>query len=503
MKILSPSDIRKADAYTIENEPIASIDLMERAAQAITQAITKRWNTGKPVVVFAGPGNNGGDALAVARMLAEKAYQVEVYLFNTKGELSPDCQINKELLEMTQGVTFTEVSTQFTPPVLTRNHLVIDGLFGSGLNKPLSGGFAAVVKLINSSPATVVSIDMPSGLMCEENTFNIRANIVKANVTLSLQLPKLAFLFAENAEFTGYWELLDIGLSAEAIDEADSYFEMIEGETVEAYVEPRKKFAHKGNFGHALLIAGSRGMAGASILAAKACLRSGVGLLTVYAPVANNQILQTAVPEAMVESDAAETCFSVPTNTENYQAIGIGPGLGQSEETETALLEQLNTCRGPLVLDADAINLLANHRYLLNALPQGTILTPHPKELERLVGKCEDSYQRLVKACELAKTAKVHIILKGAYSVVVCPSGKCYFNPTGNPGMATAGSGDVLTGIVLAMLAQGYDTERAAIVATFVHGLAGDLAKNKLGEISLTAGDIIDYLPYAWRAVSE
>ncbi len=503
MKILSPSSIRKVDAYTIENEPIASIDLMERAAKAITHAITKRWNTDKPVAVFAGPGNNGGDALAVARMLAEQGYRIEAYLFNTKGDLSADCLANKELLEITEGVQFTEVSTQFVPPVLTASHLIIDGLFGSGLNKPLSGGFAAVVKFMNASPATVVSIDIPSGLMCEENTFNVRANIIKADITLSLQLPKLAFLFAENAEYTGQWELLDIGLSQEGIDNADTYYEMLEGDAIESLVKPRKKFAHKGHFGHALLIAGSRGMAGASVLAARACLRSGVGLLTVHVPQANSLILQTAVPEAMIELDVAETCFSIPTDTEKYQAVGIGPGLGQSEETEAALLELLSNCQAPLVLDADALNILSNHKYLLSMLPNGSILTPHPKELERLVGTCEDSYQRLLKACELARTAKVYVILKGAYSTVVCPSGKCYFNQTGNPGMATAGSGDALTGVVLALLAQGYDPEKAAVIATFVHGLAGDLAERKLGEVSLIASDIIDCLPFAWRAVSE
>ncbi len=503
MKIVSASSIRQVDAYTIENEPITSADLMERAARAVTDAITCRWGTEKPVTVFAGPGNNGGDALAVARMLSEAGYQVEAYLFNTKGELSPDCQTNKELLGMTDAVTFHEITTQFTPPVLTRHHLVVDGLFGSGLNKPLSGGFAAVVKLINASPATVVAIDIPSGLMCEENTFNIRTHIVKAHLTFSLQLPKLSFLFAENFEFTGTWELLDIGLHPAAIEAAETPYELIDADAVEALIEPRRKFAHKGQFGHALLIAGSRGMAGASILSAHACLRSGVGLLTVHAPVVNLPMLQTAVPEAMVEPDAAETCFSIPTDTEQYQAVGIGPGLGQSEETETALLEQISACQVPMVLDADALNILSRHRHLLNTLPKGSILTPHPKELERLVGKCEDSYQRLLKACELARTSNVHIILKGAYSTVICPSGRCYFNPTGNPGMATAGSGDVLTGVVLALLAQGYAPEKAALIATFVHGLAGDLGERKLGEISLTAGDLIEYLPYAWRAVSE
>ncbi len=503
MKIFPSSSIKKLDAYTIEHEPISSIDLMERAATALTKAITQRWTPQTPVIVFAGPGNNGGDALAVARMMAEKEYDVEVYLFNTKGELSADCRTNKEQIAAMKNVKFHEISTQFVPPTLTAEHLVIDGLFGSGLNKPLSGGFAAVVKYINSSPATVVSIDIPSGLMGEENTFNIKSNIIRADYTYSLQLPKLAFLFAENAEFVGKWELLDIQLSQEAIKQSETNYELTEAEDIRTLIKPRKQFAHKGNFGHALLIAGSKGMAGASILSARACLRSGVGLLTVHAPLCNCTILQTSVPEAMVESDADESCFAVPTDTDDYQAIAIGPGLGKSEETETALLEQLQHCQTPAVLDADALNILANHRHALTHLPKGSILTPHPKELERLVGKCQDSYERLTKACELAKNANVHIILKGAYSAIITPEGKCYFNPTGNPGMATGGSGDVLTGVILALLAQGYDTDAAARIGTYVHGLAGDVAQSKQGTIGLIASDIIDSLPAAWKLVSE
>lgn len=503
MKIFPSSSIKKLDAYTIEHEPIASIDLMERAATALTKAITERWSTEMPVTVFAGPGNNGGDALAVSRMMAEKGYKVEVFLFNPKGDLSPDCRTNKELVEMMEEITFHEISTQFVPPALTPDHLVIDGLFGSGLNKPLSGGFAAVVKYINSSPAIVVSIDIPSGLMGEENTFNVKSNIVHADVTLSLQLPKLAFLFAENAEFVGEWDILDIQLSEEGIEETETNYEMMELEDIRSLIKPRRQFAHKGNFGHALLIAGSKGMAGASVLSARACLRSGVGLLTIHAPICNNDILQTAVPEAMVETDVSESYFAVPTDTDDYQAIGIGPGLGKNEETETALIEQLEHSQTPTVVDADALNILANHRHTLTHLPKGSILTPHPKELERLTGKCQDSYERLTKACELAREANVHIILKGAYSVVITPDGRCFFNPTGNPGMATGGSGDVLTGVILALLAQGYPAEDAAKIGTYIHGLAGDIAQKKQGMIGLIASDIVTCLPTAWRLVSE
>ena len=503
MKIFPTQSIKELDAYTIENEPIASIDLMERASQALTKAIMKRWEAETPITVFAGPGNNGGDALAVSRLLAEKGYQVSVYLFNTKGELSPDCEANKERLADVKNVDFHEVTSQFVPPVLTVDHVVIDGLFGSGLNKPLSGGFAAVVKYINASSAQIVAIDIPSGLMGEENTFNIKANIVRADVTLSLQLPKLAFLFAENQEFVGEWELLDIGLSEDAIEEMVTDYSLLEAEDMQDLLKPRNKFAHKGDFGRALLIAGSQGMAGASVLAAKACLRSGVGLLTMHVPYCNNMIVQTSVPEAMTELDPSDTCFACPTDTDDYQAVGIGPGLGKAEETEGAVLEQIDSCLSPMVVDADALNVLAGHRNYIGRLPKGSILTPHPKELERLIGKCQDSYERLTKARELARTSGTYIILKGAYSVVITPQGKCYFNTTGNPGMATGGSGDVLTGVVLALLAQGYASEDAACLAMYVHGLAGDIACKKYGAIGMTAGDIVTCLPLAWRMMEE
>lgn len=503
IKIFPTIQIKELDAYTIENEPVSSIDLMERASQALAQAIAERWSVETPFTVFAGPGNNGGDALAVSRLLAEQGYRVEVYLFNTKGILSLDCETNKERLAGVAGVDFHEITTQFVPPVLTAEHVVVDGLFGSGLNKPLNGGFAAVVKYINSSSATVVAIDVPSGLMGEDNTYNIQTNIIRADLTLSLQLPKLAFLFAENEPFVGEWQLLDIGLSEEAIDEKETDFALTEHEDMPSMLKPRGKFAHKGSFGRALLIAGSQGMAGASVLAARACLRSGVGLLTVHVPFCNNFIVQTSVPEAMTEIDINDVRFSCATDTDDYQAVGIGPGLGKAGDTEAALLEQIESCQTPMVVDADALNLLGEHRSYIGRLPKGSILTPHPKELERLVGKCQNSYERLMKARELARSAGVHIILKGAYSVVITPSGKCRFNPTGNPGMATGGSGDVLTGVVLALLAQGYDAETAAELAVYVHGLAGDIACKKHGAMGMTAGDIVTCLPLAWRMLEE
>lgn len=503
MKIFSTASIKHLDAYTIEHEPISSIDLMERAACALTEAISERWDVSTPFTIFAGPGNNGGDALAVARLLANLGYKPEVYLFNTKGILSPDCTINKDRLAGIQNVDFHEVTTQFIPPALTAEHVVLDGLFGSGLNKALSGGFAAVVKYINASPATVVAIDIPSGLMGEDNSYNVLSNIIRADVTLSLQFPKLAFLFAENESFVGEWQLLDIGLSEEGMDAVDTDYCLLEKNELLSWIKGRGKFSHKGNFGHALLIAGSQGMAGASVLAARACLRSGVGLLTVHVPFCNNLIVQSSVPEAMTELDVSDTCFASPADTDDYQAVGIGPGLGQAAETEAAFLEQIDICQTPMVVDADGLNLLGEKRSYIARLPKGSILTPHPKELERLVGKCQNSYERLQKGCELAKSAGVYILLKGAYSVIITPEGRCLFNTTGNSGMATGGSGDALTGVVLALLAQGYNAERAACLGAYVHGLAGDIACEKNGKIAMVAGDIIANLPLAWKMLEE
>ena len=502
MKILSSNQLKELDKYTMEQEPIASIDLMERAAQALTEAIIRRWDTSHPIVVFAGPGNNGGDALAVARMLSQKNYHVEVFLFNTKGRLSEECQTNLHRLKTCGSIYFTEISTQFDPPILTENHVVIDGLFGTGLNKPLNGGFAAVVKYINASKATVVAIDIPSGLMGEDNTYNIRPHIVRADVTLSIQLPKLSFFFPENEEIVGEWELLDIGLKQSYILAAESPYSILEEEQIRSLIKPRKRFAHKGSFGHGLLIAGSYGMAGASILSAKACLRSGIGLLTVHVPIYNHDLLQTTVPEAIVQTDIHERYYAEPVDLSKYKALAIGPGLGQEEDTALAMMEQIQASNIPVVLDADAINILSSHRNWLSRLPKQSILTPHLGELERLTGKCMDTYERLTKVKELAAYLHSYIIVKGAWTIIVTPDGRCFLNPTGNPGMATAGSGDVLTGILLALLAQGYCQEEACQLGVYVHGLAGDLAAETMSQIAMTSGDIIAALPQAWKKIS-
>lgn len=503
MKIFTSAQIRELDQFTIDNEPIKSIDLMERAAKTLTRAITERWPNSVSIVVFAGPGNNGGDALAVARLLTEQGYQVQTFLFNIGGHLSTDCAENKKRLcdnKRAKGL-FTEVTQEFDPPQLEKGMLVIDGLFGSGLNKPLTGGFASLVKYINASPAEVVSIDLPSGLMTEDNTYNVRANIIRADVTLTLGQKKLCMLFAENQPIIGELYVLDIGLSKEGVGKIDSQYTMLEEADVRPLLLPRDPFAHKGTMGNALLIAGSYGMAGAAILAAEACLRSGAGKVTCHSPRKNVPIMQAAVPEAVLQIDREETSFSENIDTEDFQAVGIGPGLGTAEQTAIAVISQLRRTQCPLVCDADAINILANHRAWLQQLPKEIILTPHPKEFDRLEGHSADSFERLSKARDLSQRLHSYVILKGHRSALCCPDGHIVFNSTGNAGMATAGSGDVLTGILTGLLARGYSRRNACIVGMFLHGLAGDIAAKEVGEESLIARDIIRYLPEAFKRI--
>ena len=504
MKIFTAAQIHELDKYTIENEPIESIDLMERAAKALTRAIMDEYSSLMPVIVFAGPGNNGGDALAVARMLAENNYTVTVYLFNVNGKLSNDCAVNKvRLMDNRRVKNFIEVRQEFDPPVLEEGMLIIDGMFGSGLNKPLAGGFASLVKYINSSAATVVSIDVPSGLMTEDNTYNVRANIIHADLTLTLQHVKLAFLFKENQPYIGRLKVLDIRLSKEGIQKLDANYTMLEENDVRQLIQPRSAFAHKGDMGHALLIAGSYGMGGAAVLAAKACLRAGCGKLTVHSPKKNNMVLQISVPEAIIQLDREETTFSEPIDTEEYHVVGIGPGIGTSEQTAIAMISQIRRSQCPIVADADALNMLGTHRSWMQQLPKGMILTPHPKELDRMEGNCADSYERLVKASNLAERIQGYVILKGHYSALCMPDGHVIFNSTGNAGMATAGSGDVLTGIITGLLARGYKQAEACLLGMYLHGLAGDIAAKELGEESLIASDLIQYLPKAFKRLNE
>lgn len=506
MKVFATSVIRQLDQYTIEHEPISSIDLMERAAQALFIAFKSRFSTNRPVCVFAGQGNNGGDALALSRLLLHRGYNVTTYLINPadeKHKLSPDCESNRKRLLVDFPNALTETGYEFVKPELTPETIIVDGLFGSGLSRPLAGDIAEVVQFINQSKCTVVSIDIPSGLMGEENKLTDQSIIVKANLTLSLQFPKLAFFFAENAPYVGEWKLLDIGLHPEAIKKTSTPLYYLEENDIAPLLIARPTFAHKGTFGHALIVSGSMGMAGASVLCAKAALRSGAGLVTVHGPSENRTIIQTAIPEAIFQPDYASDYITEVKSLETYNAVAIGPGIGKHFKTGNMLRNFLEHHQQPCVLDADALNIIAEQKEFLTLIPRNSILTPHPKEFERLFGATTSPYERMKKAEEAALEYGVIIVLKGAYTLIAIPNGKLFFNPTGNSGMATAGSGDVLTGIIVGLLAQGYSSEEAAKIGVFLHGRAGDLALKKESEESLIASDIVERLGEAFQSIKK
>lgn len=504
MKILTSAQLKELDKYTIEHEPISSIDLMERTAVAITKELLKRWNRHTRFIIFAGPGNNGGDALAVARLLEREGVEdIQAYLFNITGRLSDDCLTNKKRLELCRNVTFTEISSQFVFPEINQEDVIIDGLFGTGLNKPLSGGYAGLTKKINESKAKKVSIDIPSGLMCEDNTYNQLNHIIHADLTLTIQLPKLAFFFAENQKYIGEVKIMDIHLHPEGLKQIESSIVINSQEDIKKFLKKRHAFSHKGTMGHALLVAGSYGMAGASVLAAKACLRSGIGKLTIHTAELNNDILQISVPEAIISHDISDILISKAIPTYDYDAMGIGPGIGTDQETAEAVKDFIQNHPNELVIDADALNILGNHPDWIALLPQDSILTPHPKELENLVGQCQNSYERMTRARELAIRSQIYIIIKGHFTLICTPTGRILINPTGNAGMATAGSGDVLTGILTGLLAQGYTAHEACLLGVYLHGLAGDIASGKLGEETMLASDIINAMPAAFKVLKN
>jgi hydroxyethylthiazole kinase-like uncharacterized protein yjeF len=501
MKFFATQLIRQLDQYTIDHEPITSIDLMERAADALYERYLSTFSYQNSICIFAGPGNNGGDALALARMLLHTSLDVKMVLVHT-GKLSTDCETNRQRLLEKYPDSLLELTSAFIAPEITNDTIIVDGLFGSGLTRALSGIFADAVKWINESSCKVVSIDIPSGLQGEEN-LDLNTPIIKANYTFSLQFPKLAFLLPENSEFVGEWEILDIGIHPEAIKETQSDFFYVEKSDISPLLKKRSQFSHKGTFGHALIVAGSKGMAGASVLSSKAALRSGAGLVTVHGPECNRTIVQTAVPEVIFQTDSGSNIIKILPSIENYNAIAIGPGIGTHIETANMLIKFLGNADKPCILDADALNIISQNKELLKFIPRYSILTPHPKEFERLFGTCNSSYERIMKAQEMAKRLQLIIILKGAHTLIATPDGKMYFNSSGNSGMATAGSGDVLTGILAGLLAQGYSPEETAKIGVFVHGYAGDLALKTESEESLIAGDIICNLGETFKSIKS
>ena len=503
MKILSIPQIREADEYTIKNEPIASIDLMERAATECYKWIKKRLKPSKKISLFCGIGNNGGDGLVIARLLHNKGFHVEVNIIRFSDKCSDDFKANEERLKEFHNLKVNNIAEDTALPKVEDDNVVIDAIFGSGLARPVKGFIADVVDHINESKAITIAIDAPSGLFCDEDNTTNTGSIVKADYTLTFQCPKYAFFFAENDLYLGDWYVIDIGLHKNFINRVKTSYFFITRTMIKSFLKTRHKYDHKGNYGHGLLVSGMYGKMGAAVLGAKACLRAGVGLLTAHIPQCGYNIFQSSIPEAMVNTDESTEVITRVGNIQNHNAIAIGPGIGKSEETAKSLKLLIQETSVPLVLDADAINILAENKTWLAFLPQNTMLTPHPGEFERLTEKASSAFERVEIQKNFAIKHGLYIVLKGAHTSIATPNGEVYFNSSGNPGMATAGSGDVLTGILLSLLAQGYSCQQAALLGTYLHGLAGDMAAKKTGAESLIAKDIIANLHKAYLFIHE
>jgi hydroxyethylthiazole kinase-like uncharacterized protein yjeF len=501
MKIFSAAQIKAWDAYTIEHEPIGSLALMERAASACVEWILAGAYSKKHFQIFCGKGNNGGDGLVIARLLVQQQYEVDVYILEQGAAGTPDFQTNLQRLhKCTHRIHFLQTKEIF--PEINDRSIVVDALFGTGLTRPLNGLAAELIRWINAHTAHTLSIDIPSGMNADISSLG--NDIVRADHTLSFQCWKQALLMEENAGYVGTVHILPIGLHTDFESNEHAWLQMITGDSLKNHLLPRLPFSHKGDYGHALMIAGSKGKIGAAVLAANACMRSGVGLLTVHLPECGYGVMQTALPEAMVSVDEDDAFFSsLPEDLEKYRTIGIGPGIGMEEVTAKALALLIGKYKQPMVLDADALNIIAQKGISHFDIPQGSIFTPHPGEFERLFGSAPNHFKRVLLALRKAHEFQSVIVLKSKYTLIACPDGTAWINPTGNPGMAKAGSGDVLTGIITGLLTRGYSSEIAARLGVYLHGYAGDLAVSQQGFESALASDITANLPPAFAALSK
>lgn len=496
-KIFCTAQIPVIDKYTIDCEQISSLELMERAAGVWTECFLNIWGDSREVIVVAGSGNNGGDGYVIARLLRLKGVEVMVLRLMTGSPLSPDCDSNyRRWQEMGGKVKEVKEAGDFH---VDANAVIVDAIFGSGLNRRITGLGAEVVRKINSIPNKVVAVDMPSGLMGEDNSGNDPDAIVCADCTFTFQFPKLAFMLPGNSRYVGEWEVLDIGLNAGIMEKTETPWYYTTLDSAREIVPRTDKYAYKGMNGRGLLIAGSQGMMGAAVLAAKASLRSGIGLLYCHVPGKGGDIVQIAVPEAILEPDESKVQFSGVRDSSKYDAIAVGPALGRGPETVSGLRMLLQKYRGITILDADALNIVAEHRELLEWLHDKCILTPHLKEFERLAGKSANDFDRLNKLSNFAKQFQVYIVLKGAHSVVATPDGRFFFNMSGNPGMAKGGAGDVLTGVLLALAANGLNCLDIVRIGVFAHGLAGDLLVAENGFRGIAAGMIAEGMGKAWK----
>ncbi len=497
MKILSTEQIRHADQYTIKNEPISSIALMERAATGFVKSFKQQFDKDNPIVIICGPGNNGGDGLAIARMLIESEYLVQTWILRFSSKFSEDFTSNLQILSKIPRVKIIDIIKTKDIPSIPKGSIVIDGIFGSGLNKPIEGLPLEMVKTINQSANIVVSIDIPSGMFADQLS---DSTAVQADYTYSFQFPKLAFFMPENEHLIKNWELINIQLHPTYLKEVKTFNFFTTIREASQLLKVRSRFSHKGSHGHACLIAGSHGKMGAAILSGKAAIKSGLGLLTTHIPRCGYEIMQISVPESMVSCDIDEDMITSIPNIENYSAIGMGPGLGCDPATLKAFERCLKTVTVPLVIDADGLNILAQNGHFLELLPEHCILTPHPKEFKRLVKRTwNNSFERLELLKDFCRKNRVIVILKDAITTIGDMNGDVYFCKTGNNGMATGGSGDVLTGIILSLLSQGYGVLQAAQLAVHLHGTAGNESLGKESFESLIATDIIKNLGKAFK----
>ena len=496
MKIPSVQQIRAADQFTIENEPISSLDLMERASKVFCEYFKEYIDKDKAIAICCGKGNNGGDGLAVARLLSNEGYSVEVFILNYSNNSSPDFELNFKRLK---DIRVNQIKEGDTLPLLSRYDYIVDALWGSGLKREIIGYNELFINAINNSTAKVISIDIPSGLHADQHLDSIK---IKADKCLSFEFPKLSFFLPQNEKYLNNWRVKSIGLSKDFIDSLDCHSFFANKDFVKNIYKKRTKFSHKGTYGHACMISGQKGMLGACILASKAALKGGLGLLTTYIPECAYDVIQKTLPEAMVITDKNANFIANYDNEINgFKYIGIGPGLGKAKESSTFLNSLLSQSKAKKVIDADAINLIASDKKLLNMLDENCLLTPHPGEFKRLVGSWDNDYDKLDKQRAFCKKHNCYMLLKGAYSSSCDINGNIYFNDTGNPGMATAGSGDVLTGLILALLAQEYNLIEASVLGAYIHGMAADLAMNKESQESLISSDIISYFGKAFKTL--
>ena len=489
MKILTADQLSEGDKITIKKQQITSEELMERAATLVFNEINNRLQGAPiPIKIFCGIGNNGGDGLVIARHLIQHGYHVTVYVVNYSDKRSDDFLANYEKLKNVTRDWPQLIKSEDNFPEINTGDFIIDAIFGIGLNRPIEGWVINLVKMINESQAFTLAIDMPSGLFTDKIPAENTA-VIEANFTLSFQAPKLVFFLPDTMDYVGDLKVLDIGLDKEYLVELRSVNHLIGEEEAVSLYKPRKANSHKGDYGNVLIVGGSYGKIGSVILTATAALRTGSGLCSLYIPKCGYHAVQTGLPEAMVITDAENELLSRYPEDFKADVACFGMGAGTANKTREALKDMLGTIKTPVLIDADGLNILSQNKELLDLLPENSVLTPHPGELKRLIGEWKDDFDKLDLVKSFSKKYKVIIVIKGAHTFVI-DRDDIYVNNSGNPGMSTAGSGDVLSGVITSLIGQTYEPVIAAVLGVFLHGKSGDIAASELGYESVLASDI-------------